>query len=45
MNQDGLKLNCTLQLLVYDDINILGENVHSIKENAGALYWLVRGLD
>jgi hypothetical protein len=45
MNLDGLKLNCTLQLLVYVDINILGENVHSIKENAETLYWLVRGLD
>ena len=36
--QDGLKLNGTDQLLVYaDDINILGERVHTIKENAEAL--------
>jgi len=37
-NQDGLKLNCTHQLLVYaDDVNILGGTIHSIKENAEAL--------
>ena len=33
-NQDGLKLNCTLQLLVYaDDANISGGVVHTIKKN------------
>ena len=38
VNQDGLKLNCTHQLLVYaDDVNILGGSVHTIKENTGAL--------
>ena len=38
VNQDGLKLNGTPQLLVYaDDINILGGNVYAIMENAGAL--------
>jgi len=38
VNQDGLKLNGTHQLLVYaDDVNILGGTVHSIKENAEAL--------
>ena len=38
VNQDGLKLNGTHQLLVYaDDINILGGSVHNIKENAKAL--------
>ena len=38
VNQDGLKLYGTYQLLVYgDDVNILGGSVRTIKENAGAL--------
>jgi hypothetical protein len=38
VNQDGLKLNGTHQLLAYaDDINILGESVHAVKENTEAL--------
>jgi hypothetical protein len=40
INQDGLKLNGTHQLLVYaDDGNtrILGGSVHTIKKNAEAL--------
>jgi hypothetical protein len=38
LNQDGLKLNGTHQLLVYaDDVNILGGSVHTVKENAEAL--------
>ena len=38
VNQDGLKLNGTHQLLVYtDDVNVLGGSVHTIKENTDAL--------
>ena len=38
VNQDGLKLNCTYQLLVYADVfEILGGSLHAIKENAEAL--------
>jgi hypothetical protein len=33
VNQDGLKLNGTHQLLLYaDDINTLGGNVHTIRK-------------
>jgi hypothetical protein len=35
LNQDGLKLNGTHQLLACaDDVNILGGSVHTVKENA-----------
>jgi hypothetical protein len=38
VNQYGLKLNATFQLMVYaDDVNILGGSVHTIKKNAEAL--------
>jgi len=38
VNQDGLKLNGTHQLLVYaDDVNMVGGSVHNIKEKAEAL--------
>jgi len=38
VNQDGLKLNGTHQLLVYaNDANILGGCVHTVKENTEAL--------
>jgi hypothetical protein len=34
VNQDGLELNGTHQLLIYDDyINIFEGSVHTIKEN------------
>jgi len=37
VNQDGLKLNGTHQLLAYaDDVNILGGGIHNLKENAEA---------
>jgi len=33
VNQDGLKLNVTHQLLVYaDDFHLLGGSVHTVKE-------------
>jgi len=38
VNQDGLKLNGTHQLLAYaDDVIILGGSIHTLKENAQAL--------
>ena len=38
VNQDGLKLNVTHQLLAYaDDVNILGGSIHILKENAEVL--------
>jgi len=38
VNQDGLKLNGTHQLLAYaDDVNVLGGGIHTLKENAEAL--------
>ena len=38
VNQDGLKLNGTHQLLAYaDDVNILGGSVHTVEKNAEAL--------
>ena len=36
VNQDGLKLNGTHQLLAYADDNILGGSIHMLKENAEA---------
>jgi hypothetical protein len=38
VNQDGLKLNGTDQLLAYaDDVNIMGGSILTLKENAVAL--------
>jgi hypothetical protein len=43
VNQDGLKLNGTHQLLVYPDVNMLGGSVNIAQENAEAL--VVTGRD
>jgi hypothetical protein len=38
VNQDGLKLNVTHQLLVYtDDVDILGGSIHTLKKNRDSL--------
>jgi len=38
VNQEGLKLNGTHQLLAYaDDVNILGGSKHTLRKNAEAL--------
>ena len=38
VNQDGLKLKGTHQLLAYaNDVNILGGSIHTVKKNAEAL--------
>jgi hypothetical protein len=43
-NKVGLKLNKTYQLLAYADVvNVLGDNIHTIKKNADTLM-LVRRL-
>ena len=40
VNQDGLKLNGSLQLLVYaDDVSILGGSIHIIKKNRATLVY------
>lgn len=45
-NQEGLKLNGTCQLLVFTvDVNLLGENIRTLKKKTQKLYWsLVRRL-
>ena len=43
VNQDGLKLNGTHQLLAYaDDFSILEGSIHTVKENADALVAAIR---
>ena len=44
VNQDGLKLNGTHQLLAYaDDVNILEGSVDTVKKNAEALVVATKG--
>ena len=46
VNQNGLKLNGTHQLLGYaDDVKILGGSMHTLKKNAESLVAAARGLD
>ena len=46
VNQDGLKLNGTHQLLAYaDDVNILGGGIHTLEENAEALVAATREIE
>ena len=43
VNQDGLTLNGTHQLLAYaDDVNILGGSVHTVKEKAEAVVFAAK---
>ena len=43
VNQDGLKLNGTHQILTYaDDVTILAGSIHTLKENAEALVAVTR---
>jgi hypothetical protein len=37
-NQEGLKLNATHGLLVYaDEVNVVGENIYTIKKNRSSI--------
>jgi len=46
VNQDGLLLNGTHQLLAYaDDVNVLGGSVQTVKENAEALVVATKEMD
>jgi hypothetical protein len=45
VNQDGLKLNGTHNLLVYvDDVNILGGSIHTMKKNTESIVVASKGI-
>jgi len=45
VNQDGLKLNGTYQLVVYaDDVNILGRSEYTLKKNTESLVVASKGI-
>ena len=46
VNQDGLKLNGTNQLLVYADVvNVWGRSIHTVKKNIEDAYSVVSRLN
>jgi hypothetical protein len=40
-SKEGLELNGSHQLLVYADVNLMGQNVKIVKKNTEALYLML----